>query len=1351
MRAWKKKKGTNPQLQTTNVKKSKGKKKVVAENDEAAKAARKGKNKLPVEEEEDVESSDSEDDSSMSSVSSSSSSSSASSSDSSSSSDDSSSSSDSSSSDSGDSSSSSDSDSDDSSSDSSNDENIESPVMKSKKLKKKKRVPSVLQIVSKKSWKKIPRSRPPARSRSLSRTRSRSIGRPADSREEEHTVTNSRSRSNGRPPLGITRSFGNIRKVASRLGRVGQRHSRHENGDNLSQFSEDNEAVAAADAFGRDMKKLGYNLSYDSFLSKGSSATEDVERDERYAPVNTQEKTREESHERYLQKDTIDGRPSSTRNDYRAHYEPKNIKSNETDSEVGAFTGTSLDSRLSSLQITVSTGDFSHEGELEICMSDVTNTSEKLRAESVRPTSSASRRLIRPPSPEDGSQLVVTASGIQEFTRNAASRRIPETSDTGKAVIRAPVSTKHGNSQAVYKEQPTWAKMLNMETFTPKSQNTVAAMSAHEGEPMNSSGTASSPCSLSRNSRPSSVPPRRKLSHEPSRRNTDTRGHVQTVSKGDGRVSSLTNESNFDQESFSLPPKRNMAPSSPPVVIQGIHEIVRNDSHDPKPTSPIFIEGMSFMEQGVNESQLVEGEFQDDGIENAPASSVPKRSRNRRRRSWFPSRTRTSKGKKSAKTVDPILDDRPAKASQLEIVGHETDLDAKEQFDSDFDRVVQKIPGAKSPKRGSKSPLRKVANLLTPGSAKRDSKPMDTTPEALHNDSTAVTTGPFATPATEAPAPEENGEVLGEKHFFGPNFESKEVETKTVASGRQSCSTAGKTMLTQHERIEVEIDEDAKKQAKKRGPRPLFSFLRKKQTDEADRVKVSVEEAPKKKGKKTSKSQKQELSENGQYPLDEEKRVPADTANVLGPSTRHGPNATKPSPTSAHGDKGPTHSKMLAKDQEALTDGIPPPVPVITIDEEENTAMGDRREKITAAEGPTSAQATGRSRRGIPHSPRAHNAPDTALAKTFGDFINVLFDKNQKTENSSTTTTSAFGFGIGACGVPMCTNDSTAIEVVKHEELGSHPVLRSQEACANRSRRVLGVTDYGIDDIDEKSHTSSSVKVTLAKPLPPPPQRRGNEVEKITTESQEAGGKLLPFFKRQNKGGSRAGSKEPLEIASKKQSSKASKSSSKMSKASSKKSKKNSEKKAANSDYSWRSNLKDHKKSQKATPSNPPAMEIQTGGTYDGSTLTSLPDGAYQHRAKGADQHIKGVRSPLFSLESDDDSMGHTWAEIADASLVVERAINKIETMKSDDTDTSRKIKNLLSNDTDTDGAATADVEQALQVLRKHADRLGVRESDLLLAVKSEDIESVEEVSVRSLTFTEEVMEAFNMYLKTPR
>jgi hypothetical protein len=134
------------------------------------------------------------------------------------------------------------------------------------------------------------------------------------------------------------------------------------------------------------------------------------------------------------------------------------------------------------------------------------------------------------------------------------------------------------------------------------------------------------------------------------------------------------------------------------------------------------------------------------------------------------------------------------------------------------------------------------------------------------------------------------------------------------------------------------------------------------------------------------------------------------------------------------------------------------------------------------------------------------------------------------------------------------------------------------------------------------------------------------------------------------------------------------------------------------------------------------------------------------------------------------------WDEIAKASLVIEEAINKIDT----------SLRNGEGNSRTHDSTIGSEVEKALVILKKHADRLGVKESDLLLAVRSDDestIETIRRVSstlskqnesatlskrnesgteyyttadtntsaVKTMTLGEEILDIFRMYLPRAR
>lgn len=80
-----------------------------------------------------------------------------------------------------------------------------------------------------------------------------------------------------------------------------------------------------------------------------------------------------------------------------------------------------------------------------------------------------------------------------------------------------------------------------------------------------------------------------------------------------------------------------------------------------------------------------------------------------------------------------------------------------------------------------------------------------------------------------------------------------------------------------------------------------------------------------------------------------------------------------------------------------------------------------------------------------------------------------------------------------------------------------------------------------------------------------------------------------------------------------------------------------------------------------------------------------------------------------------------TWNEIVDASRIVGKAFRSVELSPSDDEEDSpeERLDNLMS--IVSDDSSLGDVERALEVLKKHANRLGIRESDLLQSLKSDE------------------------------
>jgi hypothetical protein len=80
-----------------------------------------------------------------------------------------------------------------------------------------------------------------------------------------------------------------------------------------------------------------------------------------------------------------------------------------------------------------------------------------------------------------------------------------------------------------------------------------------------------------------------------------------------------------------------------------------------------------------------------------------------------------------------------------------------------------------------------------------------------------------------------------------------------------------------------------------------------------------------------------------------------------------------------------------------------------------------------------------------------------------------------------------------------------------------------------------------------------------------------------------------------------------------------------------------------------------------------------------------------------------------------------TWNEIVDASRIVGKAFKSVELSPSDyeEDNPEDRLDNLMSMVSE--DSSLGDVERALEVLKKHANRLGIRESDLLQSLKSDE------------------------------
>jgi hypothetical protein len=91
--------------------------------------------------------------------------------------------------------------------------------------------------------------------------------------------------------------------------------------------------------------------------------------------------------------------------------------------------------------------------------------------------------------------------------------------------------------------------------------------------------------------------------------------------------------------------------------------------------------------------------------------------------------------------------------------------------------------------------------------------------------------------------------------------------------------------------------------------------------------------------------------------------------------------------------------------------------------------------------------------------------------------------------------------------------------------------------------------------------------------------------------------------------------------------------------------------------------------------------------------------------------------SAYQTLSAASSSGGNTWKEIRDASRIVGKAFKSVELATSDDTeDRFDTLMSMVSDD-----SSLGDVERALEVLKVHAARLGVRESDLLQSLKNDE------------------------------
>jgi hypothetical protein len=136
------------------------------------------------------------------------------------------------------------------------------------------------------------------------------------------------------------------------------------------------------------------------------------------------------------------------------------------------------------------------------------------------------------------------------------------------------------------------------------------------------------------------------------------------------------------------------------------------------------------------------------------------------------------------------------------------------------------------------------------------------------------------------------------------------------------------------------------------------------------------------------------------------------------------------------------------------------------------------------------------------------------------------------------------------------------------------------------------------------------------------------------------------------------------------------------------------------------------------------------------SSPTSFPHGATRLN-----------NDPVPSMLS--TSTADTWAEIANASMIVEKALERLDSCKSEDLEDQTKL-HLLFSQSDDDQSISG-IEKALETLRKHASRLGVKETDFLMALDSTDTESLGEEtykSYKSVSLAQEIFSVMSDYMK---
>ena len=1264
--------------------------------------------------------------------------------------------------------------------------------------------------------------------------------------------------------------------------------------DDSEAISRTDDAKAAADALGRDLEEMGYNLDCDSFITKGDSSDNDErsgeQRDERYDCGREPETPR-----RYRYCDPVEENRQLVTPQQKTPFSPaedssaapmwtKSLSQEGSNSSHVTNTSDKLRRTPRNLGLTL-TKSTSHQGHghsmsptkstistksFGFKLSDEVSATKSYGADDttddnlyVMPTSqSTDDDTPVAGSVSGGDGLVVTGSGIQDVQNTA----LASNKNNKKQVIHPPVLSTTREDEP--EKEPTWLHMLKQVPSHLGLPHSGTGQKTQEGEEEKSipellSRSQTTPQrELSGSSQNDIIPPLDRSSSSPysvlgrspmrppRRQMTLDSVNYDNLHKKKQNPSLMNkyhNDSSTPRKKTpkhsSSAPKRHMNPPSPTPrraptpshVIQGLRNAMKEATGKTTgpgtPSSPVYIEGLSFLNEGIG-STVSEGRYlghdedvheetqhhenddpDDDPIvlvvgssDEQTRSTVP-----RRRQSWFPNRPhKKSKNVSMIETTDEVevipastttttnttpREPPHAPRSPLARLFSPKKSSEEQQQQQPETGVLQESNNKKSfvlpadgehpnnrdgmqtftAKAEKKSAKARFKHLFLPrGAADKKESPskkfdrpeIDPTDEILLVQNQNVLDPNFDTSKMSLEQKEAiesmrrktmNPNVLRD---VGPLFVPTK-EDESLLSTMDNSSVAGRRSLaTQHDHIEVEIKEDDSKKGKKSGKGGLLSRFRKKNSNDkrsGDGVKVSVETPRPRQERKSEKSALVEdkvgraVASNGGPPTarqDEPKEPNAvgkhrdETADdypvpqLLAPppvSTQAESPYGTPMSSPYHkgvggGDQthgsteapGQNEAAAVPEDGLVLVESASSDARGLLVTEQAFAADAENTQQVWGASPAQASAANSQERsllrnrsitRQIACSPRskaskASNSsrktptaqPHPALARTWNDFMQLFCEKPRAPgADHAGCSTSVAGMGtrpslsqssFGACGLtmPFLSSTPTGVEAVAGEDPLDNTLVGAAEFPRNRS--ATGARRPAKLELGQTSTSDSEDSVNVAGEL----GKEKNSLAPLTPSSMRNHGNrprrptLTP-------------SRSPLRRPTFRRKSRAS------------------------------------KRTQNET------LDNSTIPSDEGFTMPPThSDSKGDKKANDEKKVVQGNLSP----RAEEASMANAWMEITDASAVVERALDRIETVKSNESNADRVMHGLMSMGS-TDSPILEELEESLMVLKKHAQRLGVRESDLLLAVKSDDVDSVAEDSIRTLTFTEELMEAFHL------